>query len=197
MRALLIALAFVALATPLAHADSFEYVVSGTASVPDYFGNVCDGGPCVQTLTFSFPFELIPNPEIPGLYMGSWAPSDNVQSFGPLSPFTLHGRIGGVREGPTFLPFINAEGDEIDIKAAMWTTTPSIAPRFDLAAVELYACQSEACIESLYVRNGITIALGVPGFGTVTATRVSEPLTLLLVGIGLSALAGVRRARWL
>ena len=198
MRPILIALALALLGAAPVDADSYTYDVRGTLSIT---GNDTCGGPCVQRLQFAFLFEWVPAPDLqygrhPGDYIGRWLPSTNVVSTGPLdNSFTLHG--GGGSGLPYWMGFYNAGGDEIDLLGGWWAnSTPWTAPSFGPYS-EMYGCFSQACIEHFSPFGEAFFGPMSQGTLQITATRVAEPVSLLLVGLGLAGLAGARRARWI
>jgi PEP-CTERM motif len=199
------------LLTP-AHADRFMYDVEGSLTLtgPPSRATACGGVPCVQQIDYNFHLTYQPY-ESPGVPPGVYAPhlsAVHVTSTGPLGAFSL----GGFGVG--YLPFRNG-ADEIDLYSGYrnywgnntWsTTTPWVAPIFADTAI-LYRCQTEACQSSFNIGewrwfDGVA-STTVTGLGTANAnaslapTRVPEPMTLLMVGIGVVGLVAARRARWI
>jgi hypothetical protein len=177
-----------------AEADSFRYRVEGSMSVT---GNSVCGGPCEQTLSFSFLFtymaldDLDPSHSPGSGYVARWASEAQVASSGPLMPF-------GIRSPSsltTYVPFVNAAGDEFDLGLAVSsyiTKTPWIAPAF--SAGQLWGCRSATCATAFAEGDPVS---GLPLYGPsrVTATRVPEPTTLLLSLVALGCVAARTAAR--
>jgi hypothetical protein len=198
MRIVSLALALLTLtATRAGATEIYRYLVEGSLTVN---GNNACGGPCLEKLDFSFQLEYVKDS------FGSWAPvwlsSANVTAVGPLSGFTVPEPFGR----PTYVPFFNAAGDEIDLSYSQTTflpTDPTVAPTFSL--VNLWGCRSEACWSGFVPADWGAFSQGahafnLPVWGTaeVTSRRVAMPeggSTLVMLGLGLGGVALIRRRR--
>jgi PEP-CTERM motif len=192
---LLVLVCLLVLPLSVAHANSYTYDVEGMLAISGHA--TCDGAPCVEALAFSFVWQYVPltTNALSGVttYQGATT-HRHVTSTGPLAPFALVSSPSVA----AYIPFINSARDEIDLLVSFdsyITETPLVMPAFRGLA-QLWGCQSEACAQG-FGPGEPRVGLPLYGPATVHVTRVPEPMTLLLVALGILGFAGARRARWI
>jgi hypothetical protein len=193
VRALVISGFLVACSIP-AMADGV-YNVTGTLAITGT--NAC-GGPCVETLDFSFDvtwFEFSP-----GQFNPVILPAGQVTSSGPLGSFSApDGSIGN-----NYIGFFDNYGDEIDIDVLNAPVADS--PQFlDLGSspggAYLWGCQTATCVtdfaDAVFPGFSGSVAYGVYLSGPMEYKEVSVPetgtLSYLLLGLGLLLLVSFAR----
>lgn len=185
-----------------AYADSVpvaSYAIYGTLSVT---GNNSCGGPCVETITYSFTldyfqvtlasFRFAPmEPCLVDLVSGLTSTCYQAASVGPVlvsasGPLGIFGDKGyGCCwfDGGYYIPFVNAQNDEIDLFLGPGTTYPASGiPTPYAVDSHLYICGSGTC--------GVDFGNNVFGTAEFTATPlgVPEPSTLALLATGMLAI---------
>lgn len=170
-----------------AMADSI-FNVTGTLTIAG--NNVCGGGPCVETLGFSF--DVTWDEFAPGQFNPVILPGTEVTSSGPLGSFFL----GAGSIANNFIAFFDNQGptngDEIDIDVANAPVASSPQP-LQLLDAYLYSCLIATCASDFASPPFAVPSYGIflPGTMQFKETAVPETGTLsyLLVGLGLLLLA--------
>lgn len=177
-----------------AMADSI-FNVTGTLTIAG--NNVCGGGPCVETLGFSF--DVTWDEFAPGQFNPVILPGTEVTSSGPLGSFAL--AAGSV--GNTFIQFFDnggpISGDEIDIDALNAPIAGAPEP-LQLVDGYLFGCQTATCITDFVppdFPHPPGQAFGIFDIGTLQIKQTAVPetgtLSYLLAGLGLLLVAPFSR----
>ena len=154
-----------------------------TGSVVFTGNNVC-GGPCVETVNFSFTFEWVDKVGMfgPGIY-GTYIPgSFSATQFGSMgsAPITSDNNGLIICCGPGSYIAMQAFNGELDLDVSFLGTGPDPGPPTVFGAF-LYGCNSE-CFNEFAPRIGV----GEEYAATYTATAVPEPASLGLLAEGLA-----------
>jgi hypothetical protein len=192
-----------------AYADSIlvaSYAINGSLSLTG--NNVC-GGPCVETLTYSFrldyfavtlaslkpAFYVSDVPCVDGLFSGQNSTCYQAASVGPVlvSASGPLGSFGDQGYGCCwfyqgfYMPFVNSQTtDEIDLYIGNVVTDPALGIPVPYASwADPWMCASATCNNDF--RNGATINTGTAEF-TATRIAVPEPSTVELVATGMLAI---------
>jgi len=174
-----------------AMADSI-FNVTGTLTIAG--NNVCGGGPCVETLGFSF--DVTWDEFAPGQFNPVILPGTEVTSSGPLGSFAL----GAGSVGNTFIQFFDnggpISGDEIDIDVANAPVASSPQP-LQLLDSYLYSCLTTTCATDFASPPFEVPSYGIflPGTIQFKETAVAETGTLsyLLLALGLGLVGAFAR----
>jgi hypothetical protein len=198
--------AFLLAALP-SRADSL-YEVTGTATLTG--NNVC-GGPCIETIDFTFDFdEGLAAGGYGTLYTLTLVGQSNALS-GPLNlspvaggPVTAEPGAGG--PATNYLAFFSSSGipiDEIDVWVSENLEPLPFIP--GITGMDLYACNSAACIPdfcpSFYPCRSSPLNTGIFLRGTVTSQtkliNTPEPSELGLMALGAALLGFSALCGWI
>jgi PEP-CTERM motif len=180
-------------------ADSISPIWNVAGNITLVGNDVC-GGPCVESIDFSFDVTETPldpgEPDVSEIIEA--LPGATFVSFGPLNYNLSNYQVGRITYPVTLLDVKDSGDDELDLKFGYIPGTQPETPI--LGEAELYSCISQVCGDDFNTRYPgeyglVTSGLGLDGVFIDTISLVPEPSTSTLLLLGLGALAGLAVAK--
>jgi hypothetical protein len=181
-------------------ADSVSPIWNVAGNITLVGNDVC-GGPCVESIDFSFDVTETPldpgEPDVSELIEA--LPGGTFVSFGPLDYNLSNYQVGRIYDYPVSLLDVKDSGDdELDLRFGYIPGTQPETPTLNEA--QLYSCISQLCGDDFDTENPglyglVTSGLDLDGVFIYSVSLVPEPSTSTLLLLGLGALAGLAVAK--
>jgi hypothetical protein len=171
-----------------------------TATLTITGNNVCGGGPCTETLNYSFDYTYTYNATFDE-YDGEIVGNPSVSSYGALGssfsglvyPFLRNSQCG---PNVNYMDSFDSEGDEIDLYAC---GPGSSTPRIPSFGGDLFGCATQTCINDFAPSDyGCKTApcIGIFLVGSIQENVVQVPEGGTILGYCVISLASMGWAGW-